>query len=226
MDCLVSWNDGENFASLGIGHFIWFPAHSKAPFQESFPDLLRWFQAQQVKVPAALSSWLTPDQACPWETKQEFLKAEHQGDIKALRLFLAETQSEQAAFIMHRLSKALPKMLAVGANDREKRQIRKQFHRVSASPSGWYVLADYVNFKGEGTKASERYQGFGWGLTQVLLHMQGEGAGEAAIAEFVASASYILTRRVKYAPAQRNEQRWLAGWRKRLQTYLPLQPER
>ena len=24
-DGLTSWNAGENFASLGIGHFIWYP---------------------------------------------------------------------------------------------------------------------------------------------------------------------------------------------------------
>jgi len=24
--CLTSWNKGEEFASLGIGHFIWYPA--------------------------------------------------------------------------------------------------------------------------------------------------------------------------------------------------------
>ncbi|MDX8384601.1 MAG: hypothetical protein R8M45_11005, partial [Ghiorsea sp.] len=37
--CLVAWNDGEDFPSLGIGHFIWFPRGSTAPFQESFPAL-------------------------------------------------------------------------------------------------------------------------------------------------------------------------------------------
>ena len=26
VDGLTSWNTGENFASLGIGHFIWYPA--------------------------------------------------------------------------------------------------------------------------------------------------------------------------------------------------------
>ena len=34
---LVSWNDGEAFPSLGIGHFIWYPAGYTGPFDESFP---------------------------------------------------------------------------------------------------------------------------------------------------------------------------------------------
>jgi hypothetical protein len=28
---IVAWNNGEEFASLGIGHFIWFPAGKPAP---------------------------------------------------------------------------------------------------------------------------------------------------------------------------------------------------
>ncbi|HEX4630297.1 MAG TPA: hypothetical protein VH188_04970, partial [Chthoniobacterales bacterium] len=34
---LTSWNAGENFASLGIGHFIWYPKGVRGPFDESFP---------------------------------------------------------------------------------------------------------------------------------------------------------------------------------------------
>ena len=42
----------------------------------------------------------------------------------------------------------------------------------------------------------------------------------ASINSFVESAEQILERRVENAPTARNEQQWLAGWRKRLQTYL------
>src|ERR1700720_3277507 len=38
---LTAWNLGEDFASLGIGHFIWYPAGKRGPFAESFPPLLR-----------------------------------------------------------------------------------------------------------------------------------------------------------------------------------------
>src|SRR5262249_34516535 len=37
---LTSWNEGENFASLGIGHFIWYPKNVHGPFEESFPKLV------------------------------------------------------------------------------------------------------------------------------------------------------------------------------------------
>jgi hypothetical protein len=39
---LSSWNEGENFASLGIGHFLWHPPKSKqATYNSGFPGLLR-----------------------------------------------------------------------------------------------------------------------------------------------------------------------------------------
>jgi hypothetical protein len=31
---LTSWNGGEAFPSLGIGHFIWYPAGRRGPFDE------------------------------------------------------------------------------------------------------------------------------------------------------------------------------------------------
>ncbi|MDX8381441.1 MAG: hypothetical protein R8M14_04955 [Ghiorsea sp.] len=219
VECLVSWNDGEEFASLGIGHFIWFPQGSKAPFQESFPDLLGWLHNHNVKIPNQLVEMLKLDMPAPWQTRQDFLSPENQKDIEALRLFLVNTQDEQAAFMMNRLAKALPKMLEVGRNPSEGNHIKQQFERVSASANGWYVLADYVNFKGEGINDSERYQGQGWGLSQVLLHMKADAVDAQAIESFIQSASFVLERRIKLSPPERNENRWLTGWLKRLATY-------
>src|SRR5438552_868437 len=56
VDGLTSWNTGENFASLGIGHFIWYPAGVEGPFEESFPRLVKWFQQNSVSLPAWLSA--------------------------------------------------------------------------------------------------------------------------------------------------------------------------
>ena len=139
-ECLVSWNDGEDFASLGIGHFIWFPKHSNAPFQESFPDLLRWYQKQDVVIPENLQSILKPELPAPWQHKTDFLKPENQSDINALRLFLADTKHEQTSFIMFRLSKALPKMLAIGQIDKEKKKIKAQFTLADRSHMRYPVL--------------------------------------------------------------------------------------
>jgi len=120
----------------------------------------------------------------------------------------------QAKFAAVRLETALPKMLDAGpARDRER--IRKNFYRVAAEPLGPYALVDYVNFKGEGTSTSERYQGEGWGLLQILEAM-GDGS---ALPEFRHAAELVLTRRVKNSPPERGESRWLPGWKNRIRTY-------
>src|ERR1700727_816943 len=50
---LTWWNDGEAFASLGIGHFIWYPKGVKKTFSESFPQLVK-FLARYKKLPSFL----------------------------------------------------------------------------------------------------------------------------------------------------------------------------
>ena len=62
---LTSWNQGEDFASLGIGHYIWYPEGKRGPFEESFPDLVRFLVAGKVVLP----SWLAEARACPWSTR-------------------------------------------------------------------------------------------------------------------------------------------------------------
>ena len=145
--CLVAWNDGEGFPSLGIGHFIWFSKGSKEPFQESFPALLGWFESQGLVLPLGLTS------ASPslWQSKKEFLHADSQHDIEVLRTFLANNKAQQADFIMHRVQYALPKMLDTLVSQQDKAHVTQHFEALTSSAMGWYVLADYVNFKGEGT---------------------------------------------------------------------------
>src|SRR3954469_14525694 len=48
---LTSWNAGEDFASLGIGHFIWYPEGRPGPFEESFPELVTFAAAHGAKLP-------------------------------------------------------------------------------------------------------------------------------------------------------------------------------
>src|SRR4051794_7962906 len=66
---LTSWNQGEAFASLGIGHFIWYPKGQHGPFEESFPPLVKFLATTGAKVPA----WLKAEDDCPWSTRAEFL---------------------------------------------------------------------------------------------------------------------------------------------------------
>lgn len=214
IDGLTAWNDGENFASLGIGHFIWYPKGIEGPFDESFPKLVDFLRAHRVEMPGFLSS--TGD--CPWSTKAAFEKDFRSPRMKALRDFLARTVPEQTQFIVARLETALSKMLdAVPAAQRP--TIRSRFYSVASTPEGVYALIDYVNFKGEGLLSTERYEGEGWGLLQVLQHMEGFPEGRAAVQEFARSAKKVLTRRVESSPAERGESRWLAGWKNRIDTY-------
>ena len=207
---LTSWNSGENFASLGIGHFIWYPKGVNGPFEESFPALVKFLAANGAKTPA----WLAGD--CPWATRAEFQADSRSARMNELRDLLAATIRIQSRFLAQRMNDALPKMLAA-APAAQRENVKRQFERLAASGSGTYALIDYVNFKGEGTKPEERYNGEGWGLLQVLAGMRGSGAGAAG--EFGESAATVLTRRVQNSPPDRGEQRWLAGWKSRVRGY-------
>src|SRR5205823_5637918 len=200
----TSWNPGEDFASLGIGHFIWYPQGKRGPFEESFPKLVTFISDHQVNVP----NWLLPPRSCPWSSRAEFERAQNSPQMTDLRNFLAGTVDLQAQFLVDRLEQALPRMLGETApENREK--VQQQFERVATSAQGSYALVDYVNFKGEGVLHTERYRGQGWGLLQVLEQMRGTTAGNAAVKEFAEAARVTLIRRVKNSPPQRGESRWL-----------------
>ena len=206
--------------SLGIGHFIWYPAGKKGPFEESFAEFLVYLEEKNKQLPA----WLTegPESHCPWKDRLDFMR--DSGSVRALdlRKFLLETKTEQIAFLIKRLQEALPTMVKnVPEADRE--QITRQFYRMARTPAGVYALVDYINFKGLGVVPTERYRGQGWGLAQVLGGMTGEEDGVAALEEFVRTAEGLLTERVNNAPVERNEVRWLPGWKNRVNSYLDVQ---
>jgi len=211
---LTSWNTGENFASLGIGHFIWYPKGLRGPFDESFPKFVEFAGARHAKLPAVL---LAKD-GCPWKSHAEFYQSAQSPAMKELRAFLARTIDLQAEFLVHRLREALPKMLAEGGASNHA-QVEERFDRVAGTAAGCYALVDYVNFKGEGVLATERYAGQGWGLLQVLERMTQETTGRAAVRSFAESAKIVLKNRVRNSPPERNEARWLPGWLKRVDTY-------
>lgn len=212
-DGLTSWNSGEDFASLGIGHFIWYPAGRRGAFKESFPALRDYLRSQGVRLPG----WLADAKGCPWPDRAAFMTDFRSPRMEELRALLASTVGQQARFAALRLEEALPQILAAAlASQREK--IRANFYRVAAAPGGLYALMDYVNFKGEGTSPTERYAGEGWGLLQVLAGMSGAGDPTSAFAK---SADRVLSRRVELSPPARGEARWLPGWRNRVATYAP-----
>ena len=209
---LTSWNSGEEFPSLGIGHFIWYPQGTKGPFDESFPKMLSFIKEHGAKVP----DWLSPTMPCPWLSRAEFLKDQSGEHMKQLRDLLSSTVGLQTDYIVQRLEGALPKILDK-APEGDRERVKKQFERVLHSGSaGAFALIDYVNFKGEGILDSEKYNGEGWGMLQVL---QGMSEKTPAVQSFSDSAKEALARRVRNSPPARNEQKWLPGWTRRVNDY-------
>lgn len=218
---LAVWNNGENFPSLGIGHFIWYKANEPAHFEETFPNLVVFLTQNQQTLPKILQQY----RSAPWQSQAEFNAAKSRGELNELMQFLANTKDLQALFIYQRLQGALQKMKEVSEYPDF---IEMKFYEVAGSKNGLYALIDYVNFKGEGINPSERYHNQGWGLMQVLENMDLSFAGNnqaeidaATLASFRQSAEKVLTDRVNNADPAKGESRWLPGWKNRIQTYRP-----
>ncbi|MCF6206593.1 MAG: hypothetical protein L3J47_06860 [Sulfurovum sp.] len=218
---LIWWNKGEDFASLGIGHFIWFPKGHTERFREVFPMVVAFMEKKGVKMPA----WLHHDADFPWQTKEAFLAAKQAKSKQYMELFhfLKRTQGLQAEFMAQRMMQALPQMLDTIDNPQRAREIQRRFNHIlykkdgSVDARGLYILIDYTNFKGEGTLKSERYHGQGWGLLQVLEHMDMKNPNKYKA--FADSAKAMLDRRIRNSPPERGEKRWRSGWGWRLKTY-------
>jgi len=216
VDKLVHWNDGEDFASMGVGHFTWYPAGRPARFGNTFPDVLGHLQACGVQMPG----WLQQARytGAPWHSKSELMYAKSTGQVQELQNMLYQTRLLQAEYIVARAQRAMPQL--VGAAPASMRsQVGQNLNAVANTPGGWYVLVDYVNFKGEGMNCNAGYKGQNWGLLQVLEEMRPSSPGQEALNEFADAAGRVLVRRVRNSPPARNEARWLAGWSNRLNTY-------
>lgn len=210
---LTNWKKGENFASLGIGHFIWYSAGKREQFQETFPDLLQFLQQEGAKLP----NWLDVASPCPWNSREEFDENKESSKMKNLRQFLLETKHLQAIFMAKRLEESFPAIIN-RCSQRDQERIFSLFHQLASDVSGLYALLDYLNFKGSGTSPKESYKGEGWGLLQVLQTIP--HTSKQPLKDFVESAKAVLKRRVENSPPERNEERWLKGWHNRLDTYL------
>ncbi|SEA49653.1 hypothetical protein SAMN05660964_01730 [Thiothrix caldifontis] len=213
---LVHWNDGEDFASMGIGHFTWYPAGRNARFGSTFPELLSYMQSRGVQVPA----WL-PREGSPWRSKGELMQAKNTPQVQELQHFLYQTRLLQVQFIVDRTRRAMPKLVN-NTPDQLRPHVINNLNAVANTPGGWYALIDYTNFKGEGLSRSGGYNGQNWGLLQVLEDMRPSRPGEQALHEFADAAMRVLERRVRNSPPANNERRWLAGWSSRVNTYRRL----
>ena len=221
IDAITSWSANEEFASLGIGHFIWFPVGKWLPFEESFPALLEFMRRKNVHLPAWLDQTQIP--ANPWTSRAEFRKNSNSPQMKELRQFLLDTVPEQTQFMVARAQGAMEKILKTTPDGTEREHIVIQFTRVIRASEDFYPLIDYINFKGEGTNPNEaamnretgRRQG--WGLKQVLLKMNGDASDPKAVrAEFADAAQFVLQQRVRNLPSNRVFE---VGWLRRIATY-------
>ena len=217
---LVWWNKGEDFASLGIGHAIWFPKGHTERFREVFPMMLEYMQKRGVSMPA----WLDTQTDFPWQTKALFFAAKKAKTAQYMELFdfLKSTMTYQAGFMAERLNSALPQILSTIAESKKAIRIKRRFNHMlyrdgKIDERGLYILLDYTNFKGEGTLKSERYHNQGWGLLQVLEHLDETTPNKYKA--FSDAARAMLSRRIKNAPPTRGEERWRKGWNVRLDTY-------
>ena len=228
--CLTSWNEGEDFPSLGIGHFIWFQRNQDEIFAETFPDLLTYLDETGITLP----KWLQPNNLVtnndrpdgdiragidsPWESRADFYQDIDSRRMEELRTLLDSTRREQAQFIIARLENSIGGIVSQAPSaERERLQRRVEKLSTCHSPAGLYALIDYVHFKGTGLAEGERYAGQGWGLQQVLSAMSDD---LPALDSFASAAKATLERRVANAPIERREQRWLKGWHNRIDTYL------
>lgn len=211
---LTHWKKGENFPSLGIGHFIWYAPNKKERFQETFPELLGFLQESGSTLPA----WLEETEGCPWTSREDFYAHIKSSKMESLRQMLYDTKDLQAIFIAKRLEKSLPKMIE-NLPQEEKTKVTYAFNRLSESPRGLFALMDYVNFKGEGTSSAETYNGQGWGLLQVLQGIPSDSNSTEIVDSFMKSAKDTLEQRVKNSPPERNEKQWLKGWLNRVDNY-------
>lgn len=212
---LTWWNQGEEFASLGIGHFIWYPQGTAKTYTETFPTLLEFLVHHGKKLP----SWLGQTMFCPWKNREQFFAEKNSQRMGELRQFLASTIQLQAQFILNRASQSLVAMLNA-VTETQKRHIEKQLYRLAASENGVFAIIDYINFKGEGTNQKEQYNGLGWGLLHILQAMNGQKLGDVAVKEFSLHAKKILADRVINAPKEKDEKKFLEGWLKRIDSYI------
>lgn len=212
---LVHWNVGEDFASMGIGHFTWYPSGRRQSFGNTFPDLLDYMGNRGVQLPGWLQQ--ARHSGAPWRSRGELLAARNSSQVRELQNLLYNTREIQAEYIVGRASRAMPRLIKTSSSQKRS-HVANNLNAVANTPGGWYALIDYVNFKGEGLVGSG-YRGKSWGLRQVLEEMRPSQPGQQALHEFADAAMRVLQRRVRNSDPRRNEARWLPGWRNRVNTY-------
>lgn len=225
---LTHWNQGEAFPSFGIGHFIWLFSDTNPPFEATFPALVDY--VSKTHSPPKWLKELTVFEP-PWQTRRHFYQAWSSEELVSLRNWLEATQRQQAEFIYLRFQQALMAKLET-LDQSLANQLKIKIAQLLKSKTGLFLMVDYHNFKGLGFNSKEVYQGFGWGLLNVINQMplpsdlkRGKKSHDAIDAlayekSFVKVAKQTLQKRIDLSPPSRKESRWRAGWFKRLERNL------
>lgn len=215
VDGLTSWNDGENFASLGIGHFVWHPYGNGRNPNSSFPALIKYMeQRKNIVIP----TWLRNNPYCPWPNKVIFTQAKNSPRMMELRIFLQKTIPVQAEYMVKNLEETLPELLAT-APAQDRALIYHNFYTLARTSAGIYALVDFLNFKGAGLSGARGNYENGSGLLHVLRDMSKAPKGTSPLRAYVMAAKNVLIRRVERAAPGAHYERWLAGWFNRINTY-------
>ncbi len=216
IDQLVHWNQREDFASMGIGHFTWYPRGRSQRYGNTFPGLLDYLQNNGVNLP----QWVQRArfEGAPWRSREELMQEKSSPEVQQFARLLYNTRHLQAKYIMDRAMRAMPRIVRTSP-PHLRNLVANNLNAVANSRGGRYVLIDYINFKGEGLNRSGGYRGQNWGLLQVLEEMRPSQVGPQALNEFADAAMRVLERRVRNSDPRRNEQKWLNGWRNRTNTY-------
>ena len=219
-DCLLEWNTGEDFLSLGLEHFTWYPQNSSGNTNEVFNSYLQYAKQSGEHLP----DWLDkkPFPACPWGSRDQFLNSQESKEYKDLMEFMTRTKVSQANYLIENTKRSLQKIMDAAPGDQRLR-ITKLLSQLSSDPPGLYAIIDYINFKGPGIGQSDDLQAQGWGLLQVLERMNDTQTSQEALEEFVRSAKFVLTHRAFITPNEKHEDKWLQGWLRRIDTYLVIQ---
>ena len=207
---LVFWNANEDFPSLGIGHFIWFPKGFKGSFEQMFPKLLAYFKKKKIKLPTLIAK----ASHAPWVNRDQFMTSYKSAEMAELRDFFENSLATQAEFIAIEFEKKLKEIVR---SSRNKKSLSTKIARLKASPGGLYALIDYHNFKGSGLDPKERRNGQGWGLLQALEALPNNS--KDPVADFAATAKRLLTLRAASCPTKGKEDLFLQGWFNRIDRY-------
>jgi hypothetical protein len=216
-DCLLEWGAGEDFLSLGLEHFIWYPPNAPNIFKEGFRSYLQFARQAGERLPVWLDK--TPFPPCPWASREEFLNSKGSQQYNDLMDFMLRSKDCQAKYLIENTKRSLKEIVAAAPADQRSR-IAKFLSQLTSNAQGLYSIIDYLDFKGAGVGNSDEFKGERWGLLQVLQGMRDVPTSQDALDEFVRSAKMVLTHRVFYAPADRHEEKWLQGWLRRIDTYL------